>query len=230
MLLAPSLLTPGRPAPRAAALGALRTFQGRHRSAIKRARAQNGEGGSGAPLPPPPPVDGDEPESPPAELEGQRDSLQLPPTVIARLRDTVFSFDTFFVNSVENYQAGGCSPNQSRQRLRCSCCGDALRPPALHLPAPPPALSCLPPQTACCSGATCGATRRRPTPSSRSGSRWAGHAALPPAAAAVHSCASLRCSAWLCMCLFVCLLQEQLGDQYKLYLLENQEEKPVSAF
>lgn len=32
---------------------------------------------------------------------------QLPPEVIARLRDTVFGFDTFFVTSTENYQADG---------------------------------------------------------------------------------------------------------------------------
>lgn len=33
--------------------------------------------------------------------------FQLPPEVIARLRDTVFGFDTFFVTSTENYQADG---------------------------------------------------------------------------------------------------------------------------
>ncbi len=34
-------------------------------------------------------------------------TLQLPSSVIERLRSTVFGFDTFFVTSVENYQADG---------------------------------------------------------------------------------------------------------------------------
>eukprot|EP00884_Botryococcus_braunii_P023262 jgi/Botrbrau1/961/Bobra.114_1s0005.1 len=39
-------------------------------------------------------------------LEGPPD-LQIPSSVIERLRSTVFGFDTFFVTSVENYQADG---------------------------------------------------------------------------------------------------------------------------
>ena len=34
-------------------------------------------------------------------------SLQIPASVIKRMRDTVFGFDTFFVTSTENYQADG---------------------------------------------------------------------------------------------------------------------------
>ena len=33
--------------------------------------------------------------------------LQLPTEVIQQLRDVVFGFDTFYVTSVENYQANG---------------------------------------------------------------------------------------------------------------------------
>lgn len=33
--------------------------------------------------------------------------MQLPGEVIQQLRDVVFGFDTFYVTSVENYQANG---------------------------------------------------------------------------------------------------------------------------
>lgn len=58
----------------------------------------------------PPPVATEEPpaaEADAAAAEAEADkNLQLPVDVIQRLRTTVFSFDTFFVTSVENYQAG----------------------------------------------------------------------------------------------------------------------------
>lgn len=40
--------------------------------------------------------------SPPSR---ENENLQLPAEVIQRMRDTVFGFDSFFVTSVENYQA-----------------------------------------------------------------------------------------------------------------------------
>jgi hypothetical protein len=51
--------------------------------------------------------------------------LRLPSDVIKRLRDTVFSFDTFFVTGVENYDADGVlfkgnlrgAPEKSFQKL-----------------------------------------------------------------------------------------------------------------
>lgn len=46
----------------------------------------------------------EEPEKIPSPMNEQEN---LPQEVISKLRDTVFSFDTFFVTSVENYQANG---------------------------------------------------------------------------------------------------------------------------
>ena len=105
-------------------------------------------------------------------------------------------------------------------------------------------------RTACCSRATCAATPRPPTPSSRSAcgcagpggpGRGAADAGRPPArctadgavAAAVRgarSCAQGPCR--LIPPLFpaaVTLSQAELGDAYKLYLLQNKDEKPVRA-
>ncbi len=49
-----------------------------------------------------------EPSSSPAPLSGESKSdMQLPREVIQQLRDVVFGFDTFYVTSVENYQANG---------------------------------------------------------------------------------------------------------------------------
>lgn len=39
--------------------------------------------------------------------EGTEQNMQLPREVIQQLRDVVFGFDTFYVTSVENYQANG---------------------------------------------------------------------------------------------------------------------------
>lgn len=41
------------------------------------------------------------------EKEGTQQNMQLPREVIQQLRDVVFGFDTFYVTSVENYQANG---------------------------------------------------------------------------------------------------------------------------
>lgn len=50
----------------------------------------------------------EEPSSSPATLSGESKSdMQLPREVIQQLRDVVFGFDTFYVTSVENYQANG---------------------------------------------------------------------------------------------------------------------------
>ncbi|KAL4425048.1 hypothetical protein ABPG77_001826 [Micractinium sp. CCAP 211/92] len=103
----------------------------------------------------PPPARTEEPaaaEQPAAPAENENANLQLPQDVVQRIRDTVFSFDTFFVTGVENYQADGVL---FRGNLR----GD-------------------------------------------------------PADAYAKLAARL---------------EEQLGDQYKLYLLENQEEQPVAV-
>lgn len=43
----------------------------------------------------------------PPEIEEDTLGYQLPSDVIARLRDTVFGFDTFFVTKTENYEADG---------------------------------------------------------------------------------------------------------------------------
>lgn len=43
-----------------------------------------------------------------------------------------------------------------------------------------------------------------------------------------YMCSTLQCCLTGC-CIPSIALQAELGDQYKLYLLENQEEKPVSA-
>ncbi|KAK9830008.1 hypothetical protein WJX72_009165 [[Myrmecia] bisecta] len=56
-----------------------------------------------------------EDDRPPAEERSEQPeastsepvNLQLPPAVVSRLRDTVFGIDSFFVTSVENYQANG---------------------------------------------------------------------------------------------------------------------------
>jgi hypothetical protein len=59
-------------------------------------------------------ADGNEPSAsgtaaPPPSPENE--NLQLPADVIQRMRDTVFSFDSFFVQSVENYNAGTLPPH-----------------------------------------------------------------------------------------------------------------------
>jgi hypothetical protein len=41
----------------------------------------------------------------PPQPSPENQNLQLPAEVIQRVRDTVFGFDSFFVTSVENYQA-----------------------------------------------------------------------------------------------------------------------------
>ena len=43
-----------------------------------------------------------------------------------------------------------------------------------------------------------------------------------------YMCSSHQCCLTGCRVRSI-VLQAELGDQYKLYLLENQEEKPVSA-
>ena len=48
----------------------------------------------------------DSPPSGPPKDDAQQD-MQLPQEVIQQLRDVVFGFDTFYVTSVENYQANG---------------------------------------------------------------------------------------------------------------------------
>jgi Zn-dependent protease len=53
-----------------------------------------------------PPQDDPSPASA-AQQDIVEQNLQMPQEVIARLRDTVFSLDTFFVTSVENYGANG---------------------------------------------------------------------------------------------------------------------------
>lgn len=55
---------------------------------------------------PPPAAAAATEDPPPPTAPSEDDNLRLPREVIQRLRDTVFSFDSFFVTSVENYNAG----------------------------------------------------------------------------------------------------------------------------
>jgi membrane-associated protease RseP (regulator of RpoE activity) len=52
-------------------------------------------------------ADADDQSSQPPRLKQEDPDLQLPQTVIAKLRDTVFGYDTLFVTSVENYGSSG---------------------------------------------------------------------------------------------------------------------------
>ncbi|EFN52941.1 hypothetical protein CHLNCDRAFT_137300 [Chlorella variabilis] len=56
---------------------------------------------------PPPAAAAATEDPPPPTAPSEDDNLRLPREVIQRLRDTVFSFDSFFVTSVENYNADG---------------------------------------------------------------------------------------------------------------------------
>lgn len=68
----------------------------------------------------------------PPEVEQDTMGYQLPSEVIARLRETVFGFDTFFVTKTENYQADGVlfkgnlrgDPKESYECMqrRCKVC------------------------------------------------------------------------------------------------------------
>ena len=65
----------------------------------------------------------------PPEVEQDTQGYQLPSDVIARLRETVFGFDTFFVTKTENYQADGVlfkgnlrgDPKESYARMQRRC-------------------------------------------------------------------------------------------------------------
>lgn len=63
---------------------------------------------------------------PPAETPPSKEhDLQLPRDVIEQLRTTVFSFNTFFVTGVENFEANGvlfkvCPREQRRDNQGCS--------------------------------------------------------------------------------------------------------------
>ena len=97
----PTLLPRALAARRAAGPSARVSCQPRRPALICRAQA----GDEQRPPPPPPPAGGEEPA---AESAREPDAtLQLPAEVVQRLRTTVFSFDTFFVTQVENYQANG---------------------------------------------------------------------------------------------------------------------------
>ena len=94
-------------------------------------RAQADDDGTPPSTPPPPAAagDGGGEQPPPASQPGggdgpqiQTENLQLPSEVINRMRTTVFSFDSFFVTGVENYQASEFS-----QQRRCAAA--ALRMP-----------------------------------------------------------------------------------------------------
>lgn len=86
-------------------------------------RAQGDDEGAPPATPPPPPAAGDGGGEQPASQPGgeerpqiQTDNLQLPSEVINRMRTTVFSFDSFFVTGVENYQVSEC-----HLQCRCAC-------------------------------------------------------------------------------------------------------------
>lgn len=65
----------------------------------------------------------------PPDVEQDTQGYQLPSDVIARLRETVFGFDTFFVTKTENYQADGVlfkgnlrgDPKESYARMQRRC-------------------------------------------------------------------------------------------------------------
>ena len=52
-------------------------------------------------------VQGSQASGPLNEKGDTEQNMQLPREVIQQLRDVVFGFDTFYVTSVENYQANG---------------------------------------------------------------------------------------------------------------------------
>jgi hypothetical protein len=119
-----------------------RRLHSRQQSSRRRqpCRVQGDDEGAPPATPPPPAAgDGGGEQPPPASQPGceegpqiQTDNLQLPSEVINRMRTTVFSFDSFFVTDVENYQASECHHLQ----CRCACQPGTFSPAA----APPSAL------------------------------------------------------------------------------------------